>query len=300
MSLPSIPNISPTITITRDDAINLLLSSIALEELGLSHILNAEGEKIQYVLGTLPGITGPGATIQDVLAIDQSVKATMETAIKKELLLQSKLETVLSAPTLLGPTGATGPTGPSGGPVGPAGPTGATGATGVGVAGATGATGATGVGLTGATGGTGATGATGTVFTDVHAYAANTVGTVIAVVLGGTNVPLPSSHVLTGGFVINGANEIITIPSTGTYMFSYQVNLTAAVLLNTQILLNGAAFTPSIVDPLISLSNFTNTFIAPSVAAGTTVQLQLFGFIGAATLLTGSAGAALTIVKLSN
>ncbi|TCP69435.1 hypothetical protein [Baia soyae] len=44
MSQANIPNISPNINVTREDAINLLLSSIALEELGLSHILNAEGK----------------------------------------------------------------------------------------------------------------------------------------------------------------------------------------------------------------------------------------------------------------
>ena len=47
MSQPNIPNISPTISITRDDFINLLLSSIAMEEFGLAHIINAEGEKLQ-------------------------------------------------------------------------------------------------------------------------------------------------------------------------------------------------------------------------------------------------------------
>ncbi len=45
MSFPNIPNISPTIAITREDAINLLLTSIAMEELGLSHIFDAEGGK---------------------------------------------------------------------------------------------------------------------------------------------------------------------------------------------------------------------------------------------------------------
>lgn len=178
MSQANIPNITPTIDLTRDQAVNLLLSSIAMEELGLSHIINAEGEKIQYVLGTLPGVTGPGATISDLLSVNESVRSTLREITKTEFGLQNKLETVLSTPIAIGPTGPAGPTGPSGGPVGPtgatgvAGPTGPTGATGVqgplGLTGATGSTGATGadgavgaVGATGATGAIGPTGATG-------------------------------------------------------------------------------------------------------------------------------------------
>lgn len=46
MSLPNIPDIAPEISLNRCESINLLLSSIALEEIGLSHIINAEGEKI--------------------------------------------------------------------------------------------------------------------------------------------------------------------------------------------------------------------------------------------------------------
>ena len=96
MSQSNIPNITPTISITRDDAINLLLSSIALEELGLSHIINAEGEKLQYVLGTLPGLTGPPASISDILTINASVRDTIRELTKKEWLLLSKLDSVLS------------------------------------------------------------------------------------------------------------------------------------------------------------------------------------------------------------
>ena len=59
LSNPNIPTISPTISLTRDDVINLLLSSIAMEELALAHIINAEGEKIQFVLGTLSGTSVP-------------------------------------------------------------------------------------------------------------------------------------------------------------------------------------------------------------------------------------------------
>jgi hypothetical protein len=113
-----IPNITPLITVSRDDAISLLLSSIALEEIGLSHIINVEGEKLQYVLGTLPGITGPGATISDILNVNASVQDTLRALTQKEFILSSKLDSVLTAQNITGPTGATGPTGPSGGPPG--------------------------------------------------------------------------------------------------------------------------------------------------------------------------------------
>lgn len=94
MSQANIPNITPTITINRDDAINLLLASIALEELGLAHIINAEAEKIQYVLGTLPGLS-PAATLGQILAVNESVQDMLDLVIKKELLLESKLKQVI-------------------------------------------------------------------------------------------------------------------------------------------------------------------------------------------------------------
>lgn len=103
LSQPNIPNITPNITLTRDDAINLLLSSIAFEELGLAHIVNAEGEKIQFALGTLPGITGPGATITDILNINKAVNDTLDTVMKKELLLQTKLKSVIDIIGITGP-----------------------------------------------------------------------------------------------------------------------------------------------------------------------------------------------------
>lgn len=94
MSQPNIPNISPAITIDRDDAINLLLASIAMEELGLAHIINAEGEKIQYSLGSAPGLS-PRASFEDILKINNSVQDTITTTIKKELLLDIKLKQVI-------------------------------------------------------------------------------------------------------------------------------------------------------------------------------------------------------------
>ncbi|WP_152657822.1 hypothetical protein [Oceanobacillus sp. CFH 90083] len=95
MSQANIPNITPEISINRDDVINLLLASIALEELGLAHIINAEGEKIQYVLGTLATSPEGIASLDDLISINESVQCTLETVLKKELLLQTKLKNVM-------------------------------------------------------------------------------------------------------------------------------------------------------------------------------------------------------------
>jgi hypothetical protein len=112
MSQPSFPTISPPIT--RDEAINMILSSIAMEELGLSHIINAEGEKLQYILGTIPGISGPPATVSDVLSANESVRGVLESAAQNQLFLNAKMQNALNSSVLQGPTGATGPTGPTG------------------------------------------------------------------------------------------------------------------------------------------------------------------------------------------
>jgi len=110
MSLPEFPTTTPPLS--REDAINQIISSIAMEELSLSHIINAEGEKLQYVLGTIPGITGPSATIEDVLKINESVRAVLQDATESQTLLRSKLEQVLNSGVLTGPTGPRGPSGP--------------------------------------------------------------------------------------------------------------------------------------------------------------------------------------------
>ena len=167
MSLPTFPPIEPPLS--REGSINEIISSIAAEELSLSHILNAEGEKLQYVLGTLPGLETATA-LDEVMQVNQSVQETLSSVMEQQMMLTGKLASAMSAPILPGPTGATGATGATGpaeGPVGVTGPTGPTGADGptgpTGAAGPTGTTGPTGaqgpIGPTGATGAVGPAGA---------------------------------------------------------------------------------------------------------------------------------------------
>ncbi|MCA0983774.1 hypothetical protein LCL89_06845 [Halobacillus yeomjeoni] len=100
MSFPNIPNVTPNIDINRDDVVNLLLASIAFEELGLAHVINAEAEKIQAVIGTLPESDLPPVTnIEELLEINNSVNKTLKTALKTQMLLQFKMEDILEADT---------------------------------------------------------------------------------------------------------------------------------------------------------------------------------------------------------
>lgn len=103
MSMPKIPDMDVNIKITREDAVNLLIASVGLEELSLAHILNAEGEKIQYVLGTLDGATPmEEVTICDILEINKSVEKILKDVIKTELLLQFKLEDAIELSETVG------------------------------------------------------------------------------------------------------------------------------------------------------------------------------------------------------
>lgn len=91
MSMPNIPDITPKIDLKREDVINLLLTSIALEEIGLSHLINAEGEKLQKSIEL-------AKCFGDLLNANKSVEKMLRTIIKKEMLLQFKLEEILEIP----------------------------------------------------------------------------------------------------------------------------------------------------------------------------------------------------------
>ena len=72
-------------TTTRAQAITDLIQSVALEETALSHILNAEGEKIQKM------VVLPDVTPDVLLATNKSVESMVNAVSRLEMILQSKL-----------------------------------------------------------------------------------------------------------------------------------------------------------------------------------------------------------------
>jgi hypothetical protein len=89
MSMPTVPNITPEIILKREEVLNLLLTSIALEEIGLSHIINAEGEKIQKI------VKDQCLSLHEALALNNSVERMLRNVIKTQMLLQFKLEDII-------------------------------------------------------------------------------------------------------------------------------------------------------------------------------------------------------------
>lgn len=90
MSFPTIPDITPEITINREEAINLLLASIALEEVSLSDLIDAEAKKVCHMVNH----QDDRHTIEDIKDINRSVNQTIKDIVKLQMLLQFKLENV--------------------------------------------------------------------------------------------------------------------------------------------------------------------------------------------------------------
>ena len=82
----------PKIECTKIDkccASSSLLQSIALEETAISHILNAEGEKIQKVLSL------HNCDCKDILEVNKSVQDTIDKITSLEVVLKSKLDLII-------------------------------------------------------------------------------------------------------------------------------------------------------------------------------------------------------------
>ena len=86
MSLPTFPPIEPPLS--REGSINEIISSIAAEELSLSHILNAEGEKLQKIIAMC------NVSPHMILEANRCVKSLINSVTRLEVILQSKLDTV--------------------------------------------------------------------------------------------------------------------------------------------------------------------------------------------------------------
>nr|ADU04096.1 collagen-like protein [Pasteuria ramosa] len=309
MSQANIPGISPNISLDQENILNLLLAATGLNELGLSHLLNAEAEKLQYILGTLPGVTNnnPPPTLEELIALDKTRNSLFKSICHKSDILSQQTNLASSAYTTIGSkgnigptgpvgqaTGATGPTGPTGigitgqdgmigsigpvgyqgpyGPKGAIGPTGKTGADGVSIAGPAGVQGP--MGAKGPIGSTGPTGPQGT--TTVPGPQG---------VVGQQGVQGPTEKVITGPTGATGIS--ITGPTgatgpTGTTGTTGPTGAAGPLSPNSKYALGAGSFgynaTQSVLFPIdtpIPLNSFANIFgIGISLTDPDTINLD--------------------------
>lgn len=99
-----------------------------------------------------------------------------------------------------------------------------------------------------------------------------------AVVLGGTNIALPTQNI-GGGITANAGNTVFTVPTAGRYYITYQINITAALLVSTRLVINGAGNLASTIAPVVGLTSFNNDVIV-TLDALMQVVLFLFNFLG--------------------
>lgn len=293
MSMPTFPKNDPPLT--REGSLNEIISSIAAEELSLSHLLNVEGEKLQYVLGTMPGLDG-AASLDEVMQVNKSVKDTLSGIMEQQMALTSKLGAVLKAPTLPGPEGpmgAEGPEGPEGpaegeaGPDGPAGPTGPTGAPGPNP-------------------------------TAAAAYAANTRGSSVG--LGDDDfIVFPDEAVLCPEIPLGesssmlGEKSLFYVKEAGTYQISYRVTLSIPSVqpVGTRLLISSADDYEGVIAPTMGAQQFECT-LTMALPERTTIELQAYSTtpsipgvgglpgVGNVQLASGASGASMLVVRLGD
>jgi len=300
--MPTFPKNDPPLT--REGSLNEIISSIAAEELSLSHLLNVEGEKLQYVLGTMPGLD-EAASLDEVMQVNKSVKDTLSGIMEQQMALTSKLGAVLKAPTLPGPEGPMGaegpegPEGPAGGEAGPDGPDGPDGAE-------------------GPAGPTGPTGAPGPNPTAIAAYAANTRGNSIGLgdddFIGFSDVSVVCPELFLGdSSSMLGGKSVFCPQKAGTYQISYRVTLRVPSVqpVGTRLLISSADDYEGVIAPTVGARQFECT-ITLALPERTTIELQAYSTtpsipgvgglpaLDNVQLASGASGASMLVVRLSD
>jgi len=89
MSLPQFPNkdVLPTL----EQSLSAIVASIAMEEAALSRVLNAESEKIKYVIDCAKTKGCDNACLKDILAVNDSAADMIKTIVELQKILKDKL-----------------------------------------------------------------------------------------------------------------------------------------------------------------------------------------------------------------
>lgn len=88
-------NLNPQQIPSTDEIFRLLLAAIAAKEISLADLISAEANKVNAVLGLLPGQAVANPSIDELERIDRAVERVLRTIIKDEMILEFQLEDIL-------------------------------------------------------------------------------------------------------------------------------------------------------------------------------------------------------------
>jgi len=77
---------------SRDEAINAIIVSIAMEETALSRVIDAESEKIKLIVGWAHDEGCENVGPEEVLAVNESVSGVLESIVRLQAILKEKFE----------------------------------------------------------------------------------------------------------------------------------------------------------------------------------------------------------------
>ena len=95
MSMPSFPPNGANMT--REQALTMIISSIAMEESALSRVLDAEADKLQYILDKCRDIPDCCGIPMELLEANRSVTRLLEAVAQNQMILRGKLALAVGA-----------------------------------------------------------------------------------------------------------------------------------------------------------------------------------------------------------
>ena len=95
MSMPSFPKDGANMT--REQALTMIIASIAMEENALSRVIDAEGDKLRYILDRCREACGCRETPKEILEVNCSVTRLLDVVAQNQMILRSKLALALNA-----------------------------------------------------------------------------------------------------------------------------------------------------------------------------------------------------------
>lgn len=93
MSMPSFPNPSEIPTI--EQAIAAIIASIAMEETALSHVIDAESQKIKFAVECAKEKGCTNSNIKELLAVNKSAHEVLKSIADLQITLKEKLDTAV-------------------------------------------------------------------------------------------------------------------------------------------------------------------------------------------------------------